>query len=451
MDSQDSSIYKEFNVEVLYISDSDSDSISLKRGILKFLNKKDNYADKPADGGLTAWLQVLACFFIFMNNFGLASAFGVYQAYYELVLLKEHSASSIAWIGTVQASLTLLVGVASGPLFDRGYFFVVVTGASIGLVFSFMMLSLCSVYWQIMLCQGVLAGICTGMLYIPSVAQIPQYFDKHLGLALGSVLAGAPVGGIVYPLVFKRLILSVGFGWATRAIGLFSLGLLLIAIILVKPLTLPNKPVKVFDPAMFRNVYYITFIIVAWLGFAGIMVPYFDCGTFWWNNFDHDLNSAFYTLLILNAGNFFGRFILTAITDSKYITRTIGPEGILVLSVGVMMVLGFSWIAVTTREAYYAWLVLTGFFSAPAACMPPLMLKFLAPSRGVFATCLGVVYASAGLGALVGVPIANAVQGQNYLGTQMFVGTIAAVALVFSFITAMGVRKNRLAGHKMID
>src|ERR1700712_1236207 len=129
-------------------------------------------------------LQVIASFLINVNNWGLVNSFGVFQSYYQSRLLSHHSPLSIAFIGTLQGALLLIVGFISGPLFDAGYFRLLLVTASSGLVFAFMTLSLCTQYYQVFLSQGVLLGICGGLLYIPSVAVIPVYFKNRRGLAL---------------------------------------------------------------------------------------------------------------------------------------------------------------------------------------------------------------------------------------------------------------------------
>lgn len=121
----------------------------------------------PPDGGKIAWLQVLAMALVNFNNFGLVNSFGVFQAYYETTLLRTSSPSSIAIVGTLQGALLLIVGVVSGPLFDKGYFKPALVVASLGLVFALMMLSLSTQYYQVFLSQGLLLGICSGLLYIP--------------------------------------------------------------------------------------------------------------------------------------------------------------------------------------------------------------------------------------------------------------------------------------------
>ena len=84
-----------------------------------------------------------------MNVYGLVSAFGDFQHFYETELLSAYSSSTISWIGTTQAALVLLVGALAGPLFDNGYFLVIMRIASLVLVFSWMMLSLSTQYYQV--------------------------------------------------------------------------------------------------------------------------------------------------------------------------------------------------------------------------------------------------------------------------------------------------------------
>ena len=97
----------------------------------------------------TACLQVLASFLINMNVYGLVNAFGVFQNFYETNYLSADTSSAISWIGTVQGALVLLVGAMAGPVFDKGYFLITLKVVSIVLVFSWMMLSLSTQYYQV--------------------------------------------------------------------------------------------------------------------------------------------------------------------------------------------------------------------------------------------------------------------------------------------------------------
>ena len=214
------------------------------------------------DGGLTAWLQVMGSFLINFNNWGLVNSFGVFQAFYETHYLSRHSASEIAWIGTLQGALLLIVGSLSGPLFDKGYFQAILVIAGTLLVFAFMMLSLCTTYYQIMLSQGVLMGFCSGLLYIPSITLIPLYFKKRRGLALGLAVGGGSVGGVIYPLVFRNLLNSVGFAWAVRTMGFIALVLLITATLIIRPLG-PRTRRQLIDLSAFGETPYLALVATA--------------------------------------------------------------------------------------------------------------------------------------------------------------------------------------------
>lgn len=150
--------------------------------------------NKPPDGGFQAWLQVAAAFFIFMNTAGLFNSFGVYQGYYTQGPLKTVSGSNISWIGSLQGCLMLLTCLVTGPLFDLGYLHSIVNFGTFAIVFGMMMTSLCHEYWQFVLAQGVMVGIGNGLLFLPSIAIVPQYFSKRKALASGIVAAGSSIG-----------------------------------------------------------------------------------------------------------------------------------------------------------------------------------------------------------------------------------------------------------------
>lgn len=159
--------------------------------------------DPPPNGGLTAWLQVLGCFMLFFNTFGILNTFGVFQTYYESGDLFTASSSDISWIGSLQSFLLLLTCFLSGPIFDRGMLRLLLLVGSFGVVFGFMMLSLCHEFYQALLAQGFCIGIGSGLLFIPSVAILPTYFNTKLGAAIGIAASGSSLGGSIYPIVFN--------------------------------------------------------------------------------------------------------------------------------------------------------------------------------------------------------------------------------------------------------
>jgi len=110
---------------------------------------------------------------------GLTFAFGAFQSFYALTYIPSSTASAISWVGTIQAWLLIACGMVSGPLFDRGYFPVMVVAGSFLSVFGFMMLSLARAYYAIFLSQGICMGLGFGLLYVPTVALISQRFATN--------------------------------------------------------------------------------------------------------------------------------------------------------------------------------------------------------------------------------------------------------------------------------
>ena len=405
-------------------------------GLLRSSNPPPLY---QPDGGRLAWLQVLGSFLINLNNWGLVNSFGVFQAFYEANYLRSSSPSRIAWIGTVQGALLLLVGSVSGPLFDKGFFGCILLVGSAGVVLGLMMLSLATEYYQIMLSQGILMGVCLGLLYIPSVALIPLYFKARRGLALGLATAGGSFGGVIYPVVFKSLLSSLGFGWTTRVAGFIALCTLVAASILIQ--SVGARSTRQFvDRTAFTDLPYMSYMVSGVLLFAGVLVPYFLASTYAHDVLLAEVDFSFYLLAILNAAQFLGRVLPAILSD------WIGPEILLGAGTLTAGVLGFCWIAVDSITGYIAWLVFYGLASGAVVTLPAIVLPYICPSMATIGTRLGMVYGAAGIGFLISSPAALELNASThgFLGSQLWVGACCCTALAFyvvSFVEAFQRRR----------
>lgn len=128
-----------------------------------------------------------------------------------------------------------------------------------------------------MLSQGILAGVCVGLMEVPSIALIPDYFKRRLGLALGLAISGAPFGGLVYSVVFRAVLSATNFGWATRTIGFIVFITLSIAILIIKPqdASRKSKSRKFFDVSAFREASFNCTFICAFFIYCAALIPYF--------------------------------------------------------------------------------------------------------------------------------------------------------------------------------
>ena len=125
---------------------------------------------------------------------GILNTYGEYQTYYQESLLSSHTESEISWIGSMQAFFLFFISVAAGPLYDLGFLRLLLSLGTLFIVLGMMLTSICKVYWQTFLAQGVLVGIGNGCLFICSVTIIGQYFTTRRAIATGIASLGSSIG-----------------------------------------------------------------------------------------------------------------------------------------------------------------------------------------------------------------------------------------------------------------
>lgn len=164
----------------------------------------------PVDGGLECWLQVVGSFALWLNTWGIINSFGQFQTYYETLL--ANSPGQISWIGSIQTFLLFFIGILNAPLMDAGYSRQLVVVGNLFVVFGLMMtryaakladpyhLELTSIasishqYWHFMLAQGVTCGLGFGLLFLPSLSVLVQYFVKKRAFAITIAATGSGIG-----------------------------------------------------------------------------------------------------------------------------------------------------------------------------------------------------------------------------------------------------------------
>ena len=221
----------------------------------------------PPDGGVVAWTQVLCAWFAIMNTWGFVNSFGAFQPYYETIL--PEPASSISWIGSIQAWLLFFVGMFSGRALDRGWFRpTVALGIAVQLVGIFT-LSAAKTYWQLLLTQGLCTGIGGGIFFVPIMGLCSTYFSTHRGMAIGIVTTGNSAGGVIYPVVVRQLLPKIGFGWTVRVLGFINVASLAIVIAFMKPRLPPRKSGSLIEWEALKDTPYVLHV----LGMCFLMPP----------------------------------------------------------------------------------------------------------------------------------------------------------------------------------
>ncbi|KAI1393020.1 MFS general substrate transporter [Hypoxylon trugodes] len=356
------------------------------------------------DGGLEAWLQVLGAWVIMLATWGLINSFGVYQTFYETDLLKSSTSSDISWIGSLQGALLMIGGLASGPLFDAGYFLSLTISGLFFILFGLFMTSLCSTYWQVLLAQGICVGIGCGLTFLPSAAILSQYFARRRALALGIQSTGSPLGGIIFPIIFSRLEPRIGFGWATRVIAFILLALAAVPLIFLRPRAPPPSHKRAFiDTAALREPPFLSYAISGLFAFLGLYVPFFYIQLYalHYRIVPDDLSA--YLVTLLNAGSVFGRLLPNFAADY------LGSMNMLAATTIGAGVLAFAWFGVKNLGGTIVFVLLFGFCNGGVTSLPPSAIVSLTPDLARLGTRMGMTFAFIGSAVLVGTPIAGAI------------------------------------------
>lgn len=326
------------------------------------------------------------------------------------------SPSSISWIGSVQSCLLMLVGVITGPLFDAGYFHWMTGFATFTLPFALMMTSISTKYWHFVLSQGVCAGLAAGCLLVPSIAILPQYFQRKAAFANGLAASGSSIGGVLYPIMFEQLWKKVGFAWATRALGFVCFVTICISSSIMRVRVSPKTKRKMFHASAFKEPKYCLFAGAMFLGFLGFYNFLFYAQTYAIETGILNSNLGFYLVPMLNAASTLGRIVPNFVADYT------GPLNVLAPAVAFTSSLAFIWISVHSGAGMVILTIFYGFLSGGFVSLPPVVMASLTSDMRNFGTRLGMVFAIMSVALLIGTPIGGAILGstQRYLGVQLF-------------------------------
>jgi MFS family permease len=87
---------------------------------------------------------------------------------------------------------------------------------------------------KVFLSQAIGAGIGAGMIYVPSVSIVSQYFRKRRSTMMSFVAAGSSLGSVIHPIMLNNTLGKIGFANATRANAGLVAGLYLISCLLMR-------------------------------------------------------------------------------------------------------------------------------------------------------------------------------------------------------------------------
>ncbi|KAF9643781.1 MFS general substrate transporter [Thelephora ganbajun] len=386
--------------------------------------------DDHLDGGLAAWCVVLGSTCAIFSTFGLVNAWGVFQSYYERVLIPETPTSTIAWIGSIQYALVFLPGLITGRLCDLGYFKRTLFIFSVIIVVATVLTAECKKFWQLLLCQGLLTGFSCGMVFGPLPAINSQWFKKRRSLAFGISATGSSLGGTIIPIAASNLIELVGFKWTMRVIALIELFMLAIAnLVLRQRVGTPKQTGPFFSWHDFKKPAFNVFIFAGILNFLGLytFLTYIDLSA---TRVGISPKFSFYLVSIANAGSGLGRISSGILADRLGALTVIAPLTLL------CAVMTYIWPFVTTKGPLIAIGIIYGFCSGAYVSLLPIPVVMMGDMRdagrrtGISLTCIA-------LGAIAGPPISGAIAQSTggFKAVGYYAGSCILGAVVLLYFT----------------
>ncbi|KAK8782394.1 hypothetical protein V5799_016265, partial [Amblyomma americanum] len=193
------------------------------------LDPEEFYAaiPEPPDGGW-GWMIVAASFLCNMVVDGIAYTFGIF--FPEFVDHFKAPKGTVAWVGSLLSGcyLSAAIGVDSlGPLVsaltNRYGCRAVCIGGSVVACIAFLLSTIVQDVGSLMVTFGVMAGLGFGLIYLPAIVSVNQYFSKKRALATGIAVCGSGMGAFVFA-PFCQYLLTV-FNWKGALMILAGLSL----------------------------------------------------------------------------------------------------------------------------------------------------------------------------------------------------------------------------------
>ncbi|KAJ5594621.1 uncharacterized protein N7459_000829 [Penicillium hispanicum] len=398
-----------------------------------------NSEDPPNEYTPQAWLVVIGASTGLFCTVGFLNSFGIFEDYYATDQLSHTSQSTIGWIGAISIFFLFSISVFSGAIVDVfGPRLLVCTGSVLN-VFAVMMVSLSKEFYQFLLSQGVLLGISMALIVWPALAVVGQYIKRKRAAAMGIVLAGSSLGGVVWPIAIHQLLMNprIGFPWTMRIVGFIMIPLLAFSCIACKSPVAPrtsmdgesqkntpsqNKGVdrKAEAIALFRRPSLQLLCLGMFFVYFGMFSPFFYTTSFATEKgYSSDL--AFYTVSIVNGASFFGRIIPGIVAD-KY-----GKFNCCIISSLSAGIIALCWTKVDSVAGLVIWCAAYGFASGGILSLQQACAAQVA-TTSTLGLAIGSVAGSTAFSAMANVPISGALaEKYGYLALSLYSGVALIV------------------------
>jgi MFS family permease len=309
-------------------------------------------------------------------------------------------------------------------------------------VFGLMMASISTDLWHFILSQGLISATGASMIFTPALSSVSTWFFYRRAFVLGITAAGSSIGGVVFPIMIRRLIVLVGFGWSMRITAFVILFLMVLANLTVRS----RLPTKTFIPLSIRDftkpfaeIPFSLTVVAAFLFFFGMFLPFNYLPLFGLSR-GMSASMSNYLISILNAASVFGRIIPGYISDKvgRFNMTTIITlvSGLSVLAMWIPANNSGSALTIVFSGVY-------GFTTGAFVSLGPALIAQISDIKEI-GVRTGAMYAVVSIGVLTGSPIGGALlSSRGWLGMEVFSGVVlvaGGIIFVLARLSLVGTR-----------
>jgi len=374
------------------------------------------------------WVTVGAAFVAMVAVFGVAYSFGAFFAPMAAEFGTGSGATSLVF--SITACCWFLLGSVSGRAVDRvGPRPVLLIGA-VALAGGLLATSAAQQLWVGYLGYGLGVGVAVACGYVPMVAVVSGWFERRRALAVGVAVAGIGVGTLAGAPLAATLIAEYGWRRAHLLLALGGSVLLVVAAVAARrpPRSVGEEPWALRDVVRtreFRAMYVATL-----LASIALFVPFVYLPTAALANGVSPVAAAA-LIGVIGVASVVGRLVIGALADRVGRVRTFQASFAVLAASFLIWLVGGSWpwlsaFAVVLGTGYGGWIALQ-----------PTVLAQLFGTRGL-GGLVGLVYTAAGVGALIGPPLAGVLVDAT--GGYRWAIAAAGVAGLGAFVALLPLR-----------
>jgi MFS family permease len=346
------------------------------------------------------WLVVAATFLSTFTVFGVAYSFG---AFFDSMAEDFHTGKgATALMFSITTALYFGLGLVAGRFADRfGPRPVLIAGAA-ALGVGLLATSRVGSIWIGYMTYGVGVGVAVACAYVPMVATVGGWFLRHRTAAIGVAVAGIGMGTLVVAPVSQTLIDRYGWRTAYVILGVGGTSLLLLASLAARRPPAGVQAASAPLASVIRERRFLVFYAAIVLTSLGLFVPFVFVKSYAKDR-GIDSTTAATLVAIIGGASIVGRVCMGAVASR------LGAVRLLQTSFGIMAASFLLWLSAGSSYAVLAvFAAVMGIGYGGFVALSPAVAALLFGTTGLGAI-LGALYTAAGIGGLIGPPLAGEV------------------------------------------